>query len=78
MNNVVETAKDEGWEAGVEKGIAKGKAEGLAEGLEKGLEKGEKKKAIEIAKNCLQQGLDTNTIVEITGLTSAEIKNLKQ
>jgi len=73
MNNVVETAKGEGWEAGVEKGIAKGKAEGLAEGLEKG----EKKKAIEIAKKLLDL-LDSETIAEKTGLSIAEIENLKQ
>ena len=52
----------------------KGKAEGLAEGLKKG----KREQAIEIAINCLKQGLDDNTIVEITELTVSEIENLKQ
>jgi flagellar biosynthesis/type III secretory pathway protein FliH len=77
MNNVVATAEEKGWEEGLQEGIQKGMAEGLAEGLEKGLEKGEKKKAIEIAKKLLDL-LDSETIAEKTGLTIAEIENLKQ
>jgi len=85
MNNVVETAKDEGWEAGVEKGKAEGLEKGMAEGLEKGLEKGlaeglekgEKKKAIDIAKKLLEI-LDAETIAEKTGLSIAEIEKIKQ
>ena len=73
MNNVVETAKDEGWEAGIEKGIAKGKAEGLAEGKAEG----KKEQAIDIAKKLLDL-LDSETIAEKTGLTVSEIESLKQ
>ena len=62
MNNVVETAKGEGWQ------------EGLEEGMEKGMEKGEKKKSIEIARNLLDL-LDVETISAKTGLTVAEITN---
>ena len=81
MNNVVETAKDEGWEAGIEKGIAKGKAEGLAEGKAEGLAEGKaegkKEQAIDIAKKLLDL-LDSETIAEKTGLTVSEIESLKQ
>ena len=77
MNNVVETAKGEGWQEGLEEGLEKGLKKGLEEGLEKGLEEGEKKKAIEIAKNCLENKIDAKTISTITGLTIDEINDLK-
>jgi len=81
MNNVVETAKDEGWEAGIEKGRtegkAEGRAEGKAEGLAEGLAEGKNEQAIEIAKNCLQQGMDASSIERITKLSIAEIKKLE-
>ena len=47
------------------KGIAKGKAEGLAEGK------------IEVAQNCIKQGLDAVTIAQITGMTIDEVESLK-
>jgi predicted transposase/invertase (TIGR01784 family) len=54
--------------------LQKGKEEGLAEGVQKG----KKEQAIDIARNGLKQGLDSGTIAAITGLTIAEIENLKQ
>ena len=74
MNNVVATAKGEGWEEGLQHGIQKG----LQKGKEEGLAEGEKKKAFEIAKNSINQELDSETIATITGLTISEIENLKQ
>ena len=68
MNNVVETAKGEGWQEGLQ--------EGMQKGLQKGLQEGEKKKAVEIAKNLLDV-LDTETIAAKTGLTPREIESLK-
>ena len=54
---------------GIRKGIAKGKAEGKAEG--------KKEQAVEIAINCIEQGLEINTIANVTGLTIQEIEKLK-
>ncbi|MBC8453802.1 PD-(D/E)XK nuclease family transposase [PVC group bacterium] len=61
MNNVVATAKGEGWDSG--------KAEGLAEG--------KKEQAVVIAKACLKQKMDTENIAQITRLTIQEIEALK-
>ncbi|MDT7918857.1 Rpn family recombination-promoting nuclease/putative transposase [Clostridium perfringens] len=44
---------------------------------QKGIEKGENKKAIEIAKNAINNNLDDNTIKIITGLSLEEIKELR-
>jgi predicted transposase YdaD len=43
-----------------------------------GKAEGEKKIAIEIAKNCLQQGMDINTIEQIAKPAISEIEKLKQ
>ena len=80
------TAENKGKKEGLAEGLQKGKEEGLAEGLQKGKEeglaegvqKGKKEQAIDIARNGLKQGLDSGTIAAITGLTIAEIENLKQ
>lgn len=44
---------------------------------QKGIEKGENKKAIEIAKNAINNNLDHNTIKIITGLSLEEIEELR-
>ena len=72
MNNIVTTAKGEGWDSGKAEGLA----EGLAEGEAKGLAEGENKKSIEIAKKLLDV-LDAKTIASKTGLSVDEIEKLK-
>ena len=74
---------------GLAEGEAKGKAEGLEEGKAKGLEEGEAKgraegleegkvnKSIEIARNMLSNGLDSNTIARCTGLSKSEVDKIK-
>jgi predicted transposase/invertase (TIGR01784 family) len=58
-------AKESGKKLGIAKGIAKGRAEG------------EMRKAVEIARNMKQKGLESSLIAEVTGLSLAEIKRLK-
>ena len=58
------------------KGREEGLKEGLKEGLEKGIEQGEKNKAISIAKNLKNAGIDIKIISENTGLSIEEIKKL--
>ena len=45
-------------------------------GYDKGLNDGIEKEKIEIAKRMKEQGIDTKTIKDITGLTIEEINNL--
>ncbi|RUM56150.1 MAG: hypothetical protein DSY40_02700, partial [Nautilia sp.] len=70
FENTIDYAKETAREEGRE--------EGLKEGREKGLKEGERKKAIEIAQNLLNIGVDTNTISKSTGLSIEEIEKLKQ
>ena len=60
-----------------QKGIEKGRKEGMEKGIEKGIEKGMEKGKLEIAKEALSQGLSTEMISKITGLTIEQIEKLK-
>ena len=51
--------------------------QGVEEGIEKGIEKGSRNKQIEIAKNLLLATMETDFIVQVTGLSAEEIENLK-
>ena len=46
-------------------------------GMEKGLEKGMKNGKIEIARKMLAQGIDEAMVMDLTGLTAEEIKQMK-
>ena len=50
---------------------------GMEEGMEKGLEKGMKNGKIEIARKMLAKGMDEATVMDMTGLTAEEIKQMK-
>ncbi|MBQ9266728.1 MAG: Rpn family recombination-promoting nuclease/putative transposase [Clostridia bacterium] len=85
---IAENNRKEGMEKGLaegmEKGLAEGREKGLAEGREKGLaegraegkEEGEKSKQLEIAQKLKNKGIDTDTIIETTGLTKEEVEAL--
>ena len=58
---------------GMEKGMAKGRAEGMAEGMAKG----ELSKGLEIARNLLAMGMSWSQIMQATGLTEDQLKQLQ-
>ena len=57
---------------GEEKGIAKGMVEGIA----KGIAKGELSKSLAIARNLLAMGMSWSQIMQATGLTEEQLKQL--
>ena len=63
-------------ELAIERGMKQGIEQGLEQGLEQGIEKGAANKAIEIAKNMLQEKFTIETIIKITGLKKEEIDKL--
>lgn len=63
-NGIKEFAYNEGYEEGLEKG------------MEKGMEKGKQDKKLEIAKKLKELKMPTEQIIEVTGLTEEEIKNI--
>ena len=66
----------EGRAEGLVEGMEKGREQGLAEGIAEGMEKGVVASKIEIAKNMKAAGLDTQTIMQFTGLDQAQIDRL--
>ncbi|MCM3173876.1 hypothetical protein [Paenibacillus sp. MER 99-2] len=61
-----------------EEGLKKGMEEGIKEGIKEGLKEGEAESKRRIAQNMLSMGLDQDTIMKATGLTSAELKEIQE
>ena len=55
------------------RGMAKGRAEGMAEGMAKG----ELSKGLEVARNLLAMGMSWSQIMQATGLTEDQLKQLQ-
>ena len=68
LTNVVNTARDEGFEQGLE--------EGREKGLEQGLEQGRELRSVEIARELKEIGVLPAAIAKATGLSLAEIAEL--
>ncbi len=66
----------EGWDKGIAEGEAKGIAKGRAEGIAEGEAKGAKHAAIQIAQVMLAQGMSTQQVQAITGLSTQETSAL--
>lgn len=62
IKNSIDTAKREG------------KEEGLAEGMERGMTQ----RSLEIARKMLANGMDTATVMEITGLSAERLNLLEE
>ena len=69
IKNSIDTAKREGKEEGLVEGMEKG----LAEGMERGMTQ----RSLEIARKMLANGMDTATVMEITGLSEEQL-NLQE
>ena len=81
IKNSVDTAKREGIaegkEIGMKEGMEKGMEKGRAEGIKEGRAEGMNLRSLEIARKMLAKGMDEASIMDMTGLTSEEIKLLK-
>ena len=71
--SVERTLIDDSYQKGKEEGKEEGRAEGMKQGLEKGMKNGK----IEIARKMLAQGMDEAMVMDMTGLTAEEIKQMK-
>ena len=62
---------------GMEKGRAEGMAEGMVKGMAKGIAKGELSKGLKVARNLLAMGMSWTQIIQATGLTEDQLKQLQ-
>ena len=77
IKNSVDTAKREGIAEGKEIGMKEGMEKGREEGRAEGRAEGMNLRSLEIARKMLAKGMDEASIMDMTGLTSEEIKLLK-
>ena len=78
IKNSIDTAKREGKEEGLAEGMEKGLAEGMEKGLAEGMERGMTQRSLEIARKMLANGMDAEMVMEITGLSECQLKQLKR
>ena len=67
--SVERTLIDDSYQKGKEEGMEKGRAEGKEEGMNQ--------RSLEIARKMLAQGIDEAMVMDMTGLTAEEIKQMK-
>lgn len=64
-----------------QKGIEKGRAEGLQlgeqRGIEKGRNEGKQEGKLEVARNMLENGIDRNTVMKMTGLSEDDLAQIR-
>ena len=85
IKNSVDTAKREGIAEGMEKGMKQGMEKGMKQGMKQGMEKGMKQgmkqgleqRSLEIARKMLAKGMDAASVMEITGLSAEQMRQLK-
>ena len=70
--NIIDTAAEDGRA----EGFAEGRSEGFSEGEAKGRSEGLAEGRVLIAKAMIVEGIDTNTIAKVTGLSCEEVKSL--
>ena len=71
--SVERTLIDDSYQKGKEEGMEKGMEKGRAEGKEEGMNQ----RSLEIARKMLTQGMDEAMVMDMTGLTAEEIKQMK-
>lgn len=76
QNDVLDSAKLEGRMEGRMEGRTEGRMEGRIEGRTEGRIEGQKEGKIAIARNLKKMGLSIEMIIQATGLSTEEIKNL--
>lgn len=62
---------------GIEKGIEKGIQQGIQQGIQLGEQRGIEKGKLEVARTMLQNGIDRNTVMKMTGLTEDDLAQIR-
>ncbi|MGI9255433.1 MAG: hypothetical protein ACR2PY_00700 [Salinispira sp.] len=68
---------EQGQEQGLEQGITKGRAEGILKGLQTGRAEGHIEERRKNARSMFLEGLSTEAVQRITGLSDEEMRTLR-
>ena len=74
----IDHATDQGLKKGLKQGMERGLEQGMKRGLTKGVSKGHVEKEKEMVTRMLKNGLDTDLVSKISGLSKQEINTLKE
>ena len=77
-NTRLHEAEERGYAEGIEEGLSQGLSQGLEQGISQGLEQGLSQGRIESARNMINYGLDSDTIVKYTGLEKEVVESLRK
>ena len=77
-NDVMTTARQDGWQEGWEQGKDAGLQEGHEKGLKEGHEKGLQEAALAMARKLKASGMPLSQIAEITGLDTPSLEKLNE
>ena len=69
-------ATEKGMKKGLKQGLKKGIEQGIKQGIKQGIEKGITQEKNAIAKNMLEKGIAIDTIIEVTGIDKATLKEI--
>ncbi|EIS4402067.1 Rpn family recombination-promoting nuclease/putative transposase, partial [Salmonella enterica] len=73
LMTIAQQLEQKGIEKGIEKGIQQGIQQGIQLGEQRGIEKGK----LEVARTMLQNGIDRNTVMKMTGLTEDDLAQIR-
>ncbi|WP_036627312.1 Rpn family recombination-promoting nuclease/putative transposase [Pantoea sp. AS-PWVM4] len=77
LMTIAQQLEQKGIEKGIEKGLEKGIEQGIKLGEQRGIEKGRNQAKLEVASTMLQNGIDRNTVMKMTGLTEDELAQIR-
>ena len=73
-----ETVRRMGHYEGRQEGIQEGRQEGIQEGRQEGIQEGRQEGIEKVAANLLQDGMDSEKVVEVTNLSRSRVESLWQ
>jgi predicted transposase/invertase (TIGR01784 family) len=77
LMTIAQQLEQKGIEKGIEQGIEQGIEKGIELGRQEGRSAGEREATLKIARTMLQNGLDRNTVMKMTGLSEAELAQIR-
>ena len=76
MDYAIESGLKKGFDKGMKQGIEQGMKQGMQRGIEQGRAEGEKQGRYEVAQKLLAMGLPIESVLQATGLSKDDVKQL--
>jgi predicted transposase YdaD len=77
LTTIAQQLEQKGIEKGIEQGIEQGIEKGIELGRQEGRSEGERGATLKIARTMLQNALDRNTVMKMTGLSEDDLDQIR-